>query len=97
MCCSAISLKRQQEKHTLKNVQDRIIDKLELKRTAVGGHIDLTKNQASSYGFNDSTWETGNETDMSIPAGAGGIISTPSDLCQFVYGLFSHKLIRKAA
>ncbi len=35
------------------------------------------------------------ETDMSIPHGAGAIVSTPTDLVKFISALFDGKLVSK--
>jgi CubicO group peptidase (beta-lactamase class C family) len=40
-------------------------------------------------------WDKQPETDMSIPQGAGAIVSTPSDLVRFISALFDGKLIRQ--
>ena len=41
-----------------------------------------------------NTWKVEPETDISIPLGAGGIISTPSDLVKFSDALFGGKLLK---
>ena len=51
-------------------------------------------NESNSYSYNGK-WEKQTETDMSIPMGAGGIVSTPSDLLKFAEALFSFKIISK--
>jgi CubicO group peptidase (beta-lactamase class C family) len=38
-------------------------------------------------------WKLQPETDMSIPGGAGSIVSTPADLVKFIQGLFGLKII----
>jgi CubicO group peptidase (beta-lactamase class C family) len=50
-----------------------------------------------SYEFEHDQWQPATETDMSIPAGAGCIISTPSDLTKFITALYNGKLISKAS
>lgn len=47
-----------------------------------------------SYLFN-TTWEESPTTHLSIPLGAGGIISTPTDLLRFAEALFGGKLVQK--
>lgn len=63
-----------------------------LKNTGFGGKIDAGKNECKSYTFTDR-WNPEPETDMSVPLGAGGIVSTPSDLVKFSDALFSGKLV----
>jgi D-alanyl-D-alanine carboxypeptidase len=73
-------------------LEKKIIQPLGLKNTYFGGIIDPKKNEANSYDFS-SSWKKETETDMSIPLGAGGIVSNPSDLTKFSEALFSGKLI----
>jgi D-alanyl-D-alanine carboxypeptidase len=63
-----------------------------LTNTKVGGKINLANNEVNSFTYKGK-WTKETETDMSIPAGAGAIISTPSDLTKFAEALFSGKLI----
>jgi len=71
-----------------------IVDPVKLINTYYGGNINTLKNEAKSYRMK-SDWEVEPEGDMSIPLGAGGIVSTPTDLCRFAQALFSGKLITK--
>lgn len=75
-------------------IKDSIIIPLKLENTYVGTQIDSNKNESYSYIF-DSVWKKQNETDMSIPLGAGAIVSNPIDLDKFIKALFSYKLINK--
>ena len=77
------------------NLKKRITGKLGLKDTYYGNKPDPAKNEASSFSFNGDTWEAVNETDMSIPGGAGALVSTTNDLVKFIEGLFAHKLVKK--
>ncbi|MBE9509244.1 MAG: beta-lactamase family protein, partial [Bacteroidetes bacterium] len=70
----------------------RIIDPCHLKNTYYGGKINTAKNEALSYTITYS-WNLSTETDMSIPAGAGGIVSNPTDLNIFYNHLFTGKLV----
>lgn len=63
-----------------------------LKNTYFGAKISPDNNECKSYRFNEN-WQLQTETDTSIPLGAGGIVSTPSDLIQFSNALFSGRLI----
>jgi D-alanyl-D-alanine carboxypeptidase len=65
-----------------------------LKYTGLGGKIDTKNNECKSYRFTDQ-WNAEPETDISIPLGAGGIVSTPTDLVKFSDALFSGKLVSK--
>jgi D-alanyl-D-alanine carboxypeptidase len=74
------------------NLKKRITEKIGLKNTYYGGKTNLAGNECYSYQF-DQTWQQQPETDMSIPGGAGALVSTPSDLVRFIESLFSLKLI----
>ncbi|PRX48092.1 serine hydrolase domain-containing protein [Salegentibacter salegens] len=78
-------------------VEDRIIDKLGLKNTFYGKEINAEDNQARSYVKTEGAWEVTPETDMSVPMGAGGLVSTPEDLNIFYYNLFEGNLVSKAS
>lgn len=77
-----------------KALEKRIISKIHLNNTFYGGKISLDKNEALSYRFIQQ-WNENVETDMSIPGGAGAIISTSEDLTKFIYALFNEQLISK--
>lgn len=64
-----------------------------LKNTYAGGKINPNEYEAFSYKKN-TNWELDSETDMSIPLGAGNIVSTPTDLNKFLFGLFDDKIIK---
>jgi D-alanyl-D-alanine carboxypeptidase len=66
---------------------------LGLKNTRLGGKIDVSQNECKSYGFGKS-WVEETETDMSIPLGAGAVVSTPSDLVKFSDALMGGKLLK---
>lgn len=73
-------------------IKEKITEPLGLKNTYVGGSISLNENESNSYQFSGK-WMKQNETDMSIPVGAGAIVSNPSDLNTFITALFNEKLI----
>lgn len=75
-------------------VDELIAKPARLKNTALGGKIDTGKNECKSYKF-VGQWNTEPETDISVPLGAGGIVSTPSDLVKFSNALFGGKLVSK--
>lgn len=76
-------------------IQEKIAKPLKLSLTEVGGKIDPAKNQARSYQFTNGNYQVSRETDMSIPGGAGNIVSTPTELLKFIIGLEKGKLIKK--
>ena len=76
-------------------IKSKITKPLKLTLTEVGGRIDTSKNQAKSYEFTNGKYELSSETDMTIPIGAGNIISTPRDLLNFILGLEQGKLVKK--
>ena len=63
-----------------------------LKNTCWGEKINASQNEAYSYSKFD-TWKKESESDMSIPLGAGAIVSTPYDLNLFYNSLFEGKII----
>ncbi|WP_413998412.1 serine hydrolase domain-containing protein [Flavobacterium sp. W1B] len=77
-------------------VQSKIVKPLGLKNTYLGSKINTETNECFSYSFADK-WNKETETDMSIPIGAGAMVSNPTDLVQFIESLFSGKLISKAS
>lgn len=84
------------EKETFAEVlESRILEPLELKDTYYGGKINSQEAEAYSY-RKMKTWEPASETDMSIPMGAGAIVSTPSDLNEFYTALFNGKVVKPA-
>ena len=74
------------------NLKQRITSKTGLLNTYYGGKTNTDNNECYSYQF-VSGWKQMPETDMSIPGGAGAIISTPTDLTKFIEALFSLKLV----
>ncbi|RZJ41963.1 MAG: class A beta-lactamase-related serine hydrolase, partial [Chryseobacterium sp.] len=76
-------------------IKSKIAKPLKLTLTEVGNQIDSGKNQAKSYSFQNETYNVSPETDMSVPGGAGNIISTPTELLKFILGLENGKLITK--
>ncbi|MGI9055144.1 MAG: serine hydrolase domain-containing protein [Pyrinomonadaceae bacterium] len=85
------------EKVTGKSYKDaldeRIVSKINLADTFYGGKINGANNESNSFDFLNGSWKILAETDMSIPGGAGGIVSTPTDLTKFITALFDGKLV----
>lgn len=73
-------------------LQAKIIKPLGLKHTHAGGRINPVANEAYSYRYADG-WVKEEETDSSIPLGAGAMVSTPTDILTFAHALFNGKLI----
>jgi CubicO group peptidase (beta-lactamase class C family) len=74
------------------NLKERITLKIGLANTYYGGKTDVNNNESFSYQFANG-WQQLPETDMSIPGGAGALVSTPTDLTKFIEALFSLKLV----
>lgn len=75
-------------------LKENITRPLGLENTYLGGKINTSKNECKSYKYK-GTWKTETETEISIPLGAGGIVSTPIDLVKFSDALFDGKLLKK--
>lgn len=73
-----------------------IVKPLKLESTFLGGKIHLENEEAYSYDY-EGKWMKSAETDISVPMGAGGIVSTPADLMKFVEELFNGKIISKSS
>jgi len=78
-----------------KILEEKIINPLGLKNTFFGKKITSANNEAFSYIKKGDKWKKMPETDMSIPMGAGAIVSTPSDLIIFADALFNGKIIKQ--
>ncbi|KXI27823.1 serine hydrolase domain-containing protein [Paraglaciecola hydrolytica] len=74
-------------------LQQRIATKLNLTKTFYGGPITVANNQAKSYKPYVQGWSPETVTDMSIPHGAGAIVSTPTELAKFLTSLLTGKLV----
>lgn len=71
-----------------------ITNKIGLINTYYGGKTNVANNEAYSFAYT-AGWLQKPETDMSVPGGAGAIVSTPTDLVKFIEALFDGKLIGK--
>lgn len=65
---------------------------LQLRNTYMGKKTSIADHEVFSYKF-VGEWIKESETDMSIPLGAGAIVSTTADLTKFIEGLFAEKII----
>ena len=70
----------------------KITKPLKLKSTYLGGKISVENNESYSYSLSGK-WEKEKDTDMSIPLGAGAIVSNPTDLNLFIENLFAGKIV----
>ncbi|MFK7908439.1 MAG: serine hydrolase [Chitinophagales bacterium] len=81
------------------SLANRISSKLGMTSTYFGvGALDSVENKAFSYQF-DTDWRGFDEGGFSglIPAGAGGIVSTTTDMAVFLEGLFAGRLVSKSS
>src|SRR5215217_93279 len=77
-------------------IKTRIVNKLGLPDTYYGRKADLKKDEAISFNYADG-WKPEPETDMSVPGGAGAMVSTPTDLAKFITALFNGKLVNDSS
>ncbi|NOW94793.1 serine hydrolase [Mucilaginibacter sp. SG564] len=77
-------------------LKKRVTSKIGLTETYYSTKANWSKNEAYSYNYTGQ-WTQMPKTDMSIPGGAGAIISTPADLVKFINALFDGKLISPAS
>ena len=75
------------------NLETRITRPLSLHYTRYGSAITPENGNCYSYKYENKEIIKEVETDMSIPGGAGAIISTPSELNYFIKALFDGKLL----
>lgn len=72
-------------------IKENIASPLKLENTYVGKAPE--REEAKSYQYTEDKWVFEPYTDMSIPVGAGAIVSTTEDLVVFIEGLFAGKII----
>jgi CubicO group peptidase (beta-lactamase class C family) len=73
-------------------LQEYIVKPIGLTDTYVFGKTNPDNNECRSYRFLGS-WTVENETDWTVPMGAGSIVSTPTDLTKFADALFGGRLL----
>ncbi|MBL4705566.1 MAG: beta-lactamase family protein [Flavobacteriales bacterium] len=73
-------------------IAEKISVPLHLKNTYYGSRINIANNECNSYKLSVE-WIKGPEIDMSIPMGAGAIVSTSSEVTIFMEALFTGKII----
>ena len=76
-------------------LKQRISTKVGLENTYMGvGNTSAENNESLSYAY-FGAWKEAREMNLSVPAGAGAIISTPTDMAKFIHALFDLKLVSK--
>ncbi len=73
-------------------LQNMICKPLGLKNTYLGGKIQSSNNEANSF-KKIKEWVSDTETDMSIPLGAGAVVSTATDINTFINALFHDQVV----
>ena len=73
-------------------VAEMISEPCVLESTYYGEAISVANHEAQSY-TKLADWQPATETDMSVPAGAGALSSTPTDLNRFLNCLFNHQIV----
>ena len=74
-------------------LQEQICSRLELSHTRYGGKINTDNNEALPFEMKGEDWEVMDQTDMSIPGGAGAVVSTTADLVRFMNALKNGEII----
>jgi CubicO group peptidase (beta-lactamase class C family) len=75
-----------------KFLEENITSRIGLKNTYLGDSRKPRENESFSYIYTEN-WQSLPDTDLSIPGGAGAIISTSEDLTKFADALFNLKLV----
>jgi CubicO group peptidase (beta-lactamase class C family) len=86
-------LEKTYKKPYSKLIEEKITKPAKLNNTYVGKKINTKKGECNSYKWVDNDWAKQPETDLSIPMGAGSIVSTSEDLIKFSDALFNGDLI----
>ncbi|MDQ3181021.1 MAG: beta-lactamase family protein [Acidobacteriota bacterium] len=77
-------------------LKEKITAKIGLSNTYLGGKTNVGAGESYSYNYTGD-WKLSPETNMSIPGGAGAMVSTPTDLTKFIEALFSLKLVSETS
>jgi CubicO group peptidase (beta-lactamase class C family) len=77
-------------------LQRRIVDRISLRRTRVGGPVTPAANESRAYYYSDGHWEQQRDDAIENAGGAGALISTADDLTRFLAALFGGHLISPA-
>jgi len=73
-------------------ITEKLSTPFNLKNTYYGGKINIKDNESNPY-KRSTEWTPGIEANTSILIGAGGIVSTPTDVTIFMDALYSEKII----
>lgn len=84
------------QKTYAKLLEEKITKPLGLNNTYFGKAIDPANKEAYSYVFAENFVKDA-ETDMSVPTGAGAVVSTTGDLLKFANALFGGKVVSAAS
>ena len=79
MWCWSLSSKQSRASRTAANSRSAL---------PIRDRIDVHHNEAAAFKFDTSNWTKVPAIDPIIPGGAGGIVSTPNDLTDFIHALF---------
>ena len=79
------------------NIQERISNVIGLTNTLCGSTINTENNESESFFLTDGNRILAPETHMSIPQGAGALISTSFELTSFICALFNCELVNTAS
>lgn len=79
-----------------RELNERICERIGLRNTYIGLSPDTSYHESYSYIYNRG-WTLVPPGDLSIPGGAGAIISTSEDLCRFIEALFTGRLVSNAS
>ncbi|MGB0868299.1 MAG: serine hydrolase domain-containing protein [Flavobacteriales bacterium] len=74
-------------------LKEKITIPLKLTNTYLDDAINTADKECKSYRF-VSNWEVQPETNISIPQGAGGMVSNPIDIVSFIKALFKGELLK---
>lgn len=78
-------------------LNEKILKPVGLKNTYSGTRkTNILSNESYSYHFKNQ-WIKEDETDLSIPMGAGAVIASPTDLTTFITSLFAQKIINQSS
>ena len=80
------------------NIEKRIKKKIGLKNTIYPEqNVQISNNESYSYYNNGSNWLQAEEWKIESTFATGALVSTPTDLTQFIYSLFHGKLLKSAS
>lgn len=85
-------IERLTQRSYAKVLEQQITKPLLMNRTEYGQAINIDNNQARSFHYS-GFWSTLPESNMTVPHGAGAIISTSKELTHFFEALFKGKLL----